>query len=161
LWLRAGTVALIVAALLLVPAAFRLSQRLTRVRRIRRGERPADAAWTELTATALDLGAGGSGSETPRAFATRITERDAFDDVQARDAVLRMRDAVERERYGPVDGEHVPEASAASLVSDLEAARSALLDDAGAAERARAALLPHSLFDSVRRVLGDRVTPGA
>jgi transglutaminase-like putative cysteine protease len=161
LWLRAGTVALIVGALLLVPAAFRLSQRLTRVRRIRRGERPADAAWTELTATALDLGAGGSGSETPRAFATRITERDAFDDVRARDAVLRMRDAVERERYGPVDGVQVPEASAASLVSDLEAARSALLEDAGAAERARAALVPHSLFDSVRRVLGDRVAPGA
>jgi transglutaminase-like putative cysteine protease len=161
LWLRAGVVALIVAALLLVPAVFRLSQRLTRVRRIRRGERPADAAWTEFTATALDLGAGGSGSETPRAFATRISERDAFDDVRARDAVLRMRDAVERERYGPVNGVPVPEASVATLVSDLHAARSALLEDARAAERTRAALLPHSLFDGVRRVLGDRLAPGA
>jgi transglutaminase-like putative cysteine protease len=161
LWLRAGMVALIVAVLLLVPAAFRVGQRLTRVRRIRRGERPADAAWAELTATALDLGAGGSGSETPRAFAVRIAERDAFDDVRARNAVLRMRDAVERERYGPVDGVGAQEASVATLVDDLRTARSALLEDAILAERARAILIPHSLFDGVRRVLGDRLAPGA
>jgi transglutaminase-like putative cysteine protease len=161
LWLRIGVVALIVAGLLLVPAAFRLSQRLTRVRRIRRGERPADAAWDEFAASAIDLGAGGSGSETPRAFAARIAEREAFDDVRARDAVLRLRDAVERERYGPGDAAPAPEASVETLVDDLETARAALLEDAGGAERARAVLLPHSLFDGVRRVLGDRLAPGA
>jgi hypothetical protein len=153
-------VALIVAALLLVPAAFRLSQRLTRVRRIRRGERPADAAWDELAAWAIDLGAGGGDSETPRAFAARIAEREAFDDVRARYAVLRLRDAVERERYGPVDAP-APETSVATLVDDLETARAALLEDARGAERVRAILLPHSLFDGVRRLLGDRLAPGA
>jgi transglutaminase-like putative cysteine protease len=161
LWLRIGVVALIVAGLLLVPAAFRLSQRLTRVRRIRRGERPAEAAWDELAASAIDLGAGGSGNETPRAFAARIAERDAFDDVRARGAVLRLRDAVERERYAPGDAAPAPEASLTTLVDDLETARAALLEDAGGAERARAILLPHSLFDGVRRVLGDRLAPGA
>jgi hypothetical protein len=161
LWLRIGVVALIVAGLLLVPGAFRLSQRLTRVRRIRRGERPAEAAWDELAASAIDLGAGGSGSETPRAFAARIAERDAFDDVRARDAVLRLRDAVERERYAPGVAAQAPEASLTTLVDDLETARAALLEDAGGAERARASLLPHSLFDGVRRVLGDRLAPGA
>jgi hypothetical protein len=161
MWLRIGVVALIVAGLLLVPGAFRLSQRLTRVRRIRRGERPADAAWDEFAASAIDLGAGGNGSETPRAFAARIAERDAFDDVRARGAVLRLRDAVERERYGPGDAAPAPEASVATLVDDLETARAALLEDARGAERARAVLLPHSLFDGVRRVLGDRLAPGA
>jgi hypothetical protein len=75
--------------------------------------------------------------------------------------VLRLRDAVERERYGPGDAAPAPEASVETLVDDLETARAALLEDAGGAERARAVLLPHSLFDGVRRVLGDRPAPGA
>ena len=160
-WLRGGVVALIAGALLLLPAVFRQGQRLTRLRRIRRGERPADAAWDELAATALDLGAGGSGSETPREFAARITRRQAFDDGRARDAALRLRDAVERERYGPVDGVPGGGASVAALVDDLDTARAALFEGAGGAERARAILLPHSLIDGVRRVLGDRLAPGA
>lgn len=160
-WLRGGVAALIAGVLMLLPAVFRVGQRLTRVRRIRRGERPADTAWDELVATAIDLGAGGSGSETPRALAARIARRDAFEDVRARNAVLRLRDAVERERYGPVDGVPVPGASVTSLVDDLTTVRGALLEDAVGAQRVRAILLPHSLFDGVRRVLGDRLAPGA
>jgi len=81
--------------------------------------------------------------------------------VRARDAVLRLRDAVERERYGPTDGAPAPETSVATLVDDLQTARAALLEDAGGSERVRAMLLPHSLFDGVRRALGDRLAPGA
>ncbi|WP_136709432.1 DUF3488 and transglutaminase-like domain-containing protein [Agromyces sp. H66] len=161
LWIRTGVVALVVAVLLLVPAAFRLSRRLARVRRIRHGERPADAAWDELAATAVDLGVGGSGGETPREFAARLTGREAFGDAAARAAVVRLRDAVERERYGP-DGAGTPSAAAsASLVDDLATARAALLADAVGAERARAILMPPSLVDGVRRVLGGRIARGA
>jgi hypothetical protein len=80
--------------------------------------------------------------------------------VRAQDAVLRLRDAVERERYGPVDAP-APDTSVATLVDDLETARAALLEDARGAERVRAILLPHSLLDGVRRLLGDRLAPGA
>ncbi|MDQ2661923.1 MAG: DUF3488 and transglutaminase-like domain-containing protein [Actinomycetota bacterium] len=160
-WLRGGVLALLVAALLLVPAAMRVGQRRTRLRRIRRGERSADAAWDELTATARDLGVGGDGTETPRTFAERIGERDAFDDARVRAAVVRLRDAVERERYGPTDETPLPAASVAHLVDDLSVARVALGDDATTAERTRAFLLPQSLFDGMRRALGDRTAAGA
>lgn len=160
-WLRGGVFALFVAALLLVPAAVRTGHRRTRLRRIRRGERPADAAWDEFSATARDLGIGGDRSETPRVFAERVAERDAFDDARVRNAVVRLRDAVERERYGPVDGPPGPAASVAQLVDDLSVARAALGDDSTTAERTRAFLLPQSLFDGVRRALGDRTAAGA
>lgn len=160
-WLRGGVFALLAAALLLVPAAMRLGHRRTRLRRIRRGERPADAAWGEFTATARDLGVGGDGTETPRAFAERIAERDAFEDARVRAAVVRLRDAVERERYGPADGPPGLPASVAQLVEDLSVARARLGDDATTAERARAFLLPQSLFDGMRRTLGDRTAGGA
>ena len=157
LWLRGGAVALTVLLLLLVPAAFRASQRLTRLGRVRRGELPADAAWDELVATARDLGVGGGDGETPRGFAARIGEREAFvADATARAALLRLRDAVERERYGPAVGVAGP-----GLADALVSVRGTLLADASAADRARAILVPLSLFDRVRRVLGDRPAAGA
>ena len=66
-----------------------------------RGERPADAAWTELTATARDLGVDVGIVDTPRAVASRIAGREAFADADARAALIALRDAVERERSGP------------------------------------------------------------
>ena len=157
LWVRGGAVVLIVALLLLLPAAFRTSQRLTRLARVRRGERAADAAWDELVATARDLGAGGGDVETARAFAAGIAARDAFaNDAAARGALLRLRDAVERERYGPAGA-----ATGPGLAEDLGTARAALLADARGSERARAVLAPRSLFDQARRALGDRPAAGA
>lgn len=157
LWLRSGAVLLVVLVLLLTPAAFRASQRLTRNGRIRRGERPADAAWDELVATARDLGAGGGETETARVFAARIGERAAFEgDDAARAALLRLRDAVERERYGPA-----ARAPGPGIADDVVTTRAALLADASAVERARAVLVPRSLFDRARRLLGDRLAPGA
>ncbi len=156
LWLRGGAAVLVVVLLLLLPAAFRASQRLARRGRVRRGERAADAAWDELVATARDLGAGGGDVETARAFAARIAERDAFDDARARSSLVRLRDAVERERYGPAGSKAGP-----GIAEDLAVARAALLADARAAERARAVLMPRSLFDRARKALGDRPAAGA
>ena len=160
LWLRMGVLALVVAALLLAPAAIRIGQRRTRIRRIRRGERPADAAWDELVATARDLGAGGGGSETPRAFAARLAQRPAVHDAEVGAALLRIRDSVERERYGPT-AERGDGAPVATLAHDVAAVRSALLADAAAAERVRATLLPASLIDRARTALGERRMAGA
>jgi transglutaminase-like putative cysteine protease len=150
-WLRGGLVALVVLVLLLVPAALRQSQRITRIRRVRRGERPADAAWDELVATTVDLGAGGADTETPRGFASHISERPAFDDARVQASLLRLRDAVERERYGPAPAD-IPDGPL--LADDLAIARAALLADSGGADRTRALLMPRSLF-------GDRVATGA
>ncbi|MGW9184909.1 transglutaminase family protein [Agromyces sp. NPDC055661] len=157
LWLRGGALLLVVLVLLVTPAAFRGSQRLSRIGRIRRGERPADAAWDELVATARDLGTGLGDVETARAFAARMAARPAFaEDVVARSALLRLRDGVERERYGPVG-----RAAGPGIAEDLVTARTALLADATAGERARAVFVPRSLFERARRLLGDRVAPGA
>ena len=157
LWLRGGALLLIVLVLLVTPAAFRASQRLSRMGRIRRGERPADAAWDELVATARDLGTGLGDVETARAFASRMGDRPAFaEDAVASGALLRLRDGVERERYGPVGRRPGP-----GIAEDLVTARAALLADATAGERARALFVPRSLFERARRLLGDRVAPGA
>src|SRR5687767_9207395 len=83
------------------PAALRFAQRVTRHRRIRRGERPADAAWDEFVATARDFDVGGDAAETPRALAAHLAERPAFAGDEQRAALIALRDAVERERYGP------------------------------------------------------------
>ena len=157
LWLRVGALLLVALVLLVTPAAFRASQRLSRMGRIRRGERPADAAWDELVATARDLGTGLGDVETARAFASRMAERPAFaEDAVTRGALLRLRDGVERERYGPVGREAAP-----GIAEDLVTARTALLADATAGERARAVFVPRSLFERARRMLGDRLAPGA
>jgi transglutaminase-like putative cysteine protease len=153
-WLRGGIVSLVVLVLLLTPAALRLGQRSARVRRIRRTDRPADAAWDELVATTIDLGAGGGDVETPRAFAQRLAARPGFDDAAARSALLRLRDSVERERYGP--GIAAAHRDAETIVTDLATTRAALIADAVGADRVRATLMPRSLFDQARKALGDR-----
>ncbi len=164
LWMRTGVLAIVVAVLLLAPAFLRFAQRRTRLRRIRRGERSADAAWEELVATARDLGAGAAGAETPRAFAERTMRGDAFGDAALRAALVRLRDAVERERYGPSflepDGAGARE-RAAAVAADLRTVRSALLAQAGAGDRIRATLVPASLIDRARKALGERRLAGA
>lgn len=154
-WLRVGGVALVAIAIVLVPAALRLGQRLTRRRRMRRGPEPARAAWDEVRASARDLGAGGPESETARAFAARVASRPAFDGEGGGDAgaaLAELRNAVERERYGP-PGEPPPGATrltADELVDAVREVRSALAADTGAASRFRAVLLPASLLGAFR-----------
>ncbi|MBM7830192.1 transglutaminase-like putative cysteine protease [Agromyces cerinus] len=157
-WQRGVPVAVIVLLVLLLPAMLRLGQRWTRRRRIAKGERPADAAWDEVIATARDLWAGGDDAETARAFAASVAEREAFGGAEARAALFELRDAVERERYGP-DAASI--AAAPALLGDLATVRAALLADAAPAVRARAVLAPRSLIDVARRAFGERPSLGA
>lgn len=161
-WLRAGGVALIVGAIVLVPAGLRLGQRFTRRRRMMCGPEPARAAWEEVRASAIDLGAGGPAAETARAFAARIAGRPAFEGDAGGDAgaaLAELRNAVERERYGP-PGDPRPGSvrlTPDELVGAVHAVRAALAADAGAAVRVRAVLLPASMLSAAR--LPGRGTP--
>jgi transglutaminase-like putative cysteine protease len=150
-WLRAGGFALIAVVIVLIPAGLRLAQRLTRRRRMRHGAAPAQAAWDEVRASARDLGAGGAESETARAFTARIASRPAFDG-DAGAALAELRNAIERERYGP-PGEPPPgtvRLPAEEFTAAVGTVRAALRADAGAGTRVRAVLLPASLLASVR-----------
>ncbi|MFF2270881.1 transglutaminaseTgpA domain-containing protein [Agromyces sp. NPDC058136] len=171
-WLRGGVLLLLVAGLLLAPAAFRTWQRGVRHRRIARGERPADAAWDELLATARDLGVRVDPAATPRATAALLAEREGFapearaeegaeaeavaEAADARAALTRLRDAVERERYGPgAAGEGAPEASE-PLIAALATVRGALAEGESLPVRWRAVLAPRSLIDRARPTYGER-----
>jgi hypothetical protein len=136
------------------------------LRRVRSGTRPAGAAWEELVASAVDLGVAADARGTPRSLAAAVSGRPAFESDAAASALITLRDAVERERYGPDrpvddadDGDR--EASARRLVDALDAARAALHADAPAAERARATFLPRSLLPSGRSAIGRRPASGA
>ncbi|WP_308799505.1 transglutaminaseTgpA domain-containing protein [Agromyces silvae] len=157
-WVRVGGLALVAGAIVLLPAGLRLAQGLTRRRRMRHGAAPAQAAWDEVRASARDLGAGGAETETARAFTARIASRPAFDG-DAGAALAELRNAIERERYGP-PGDPRPgtvRLPAEELVTAVATVRSALRADAGAATRVRAVLLPASLLPGVR--LPGRNTP--
>ena len=157
-WLRGGLLALFAIVLALLPAVLRAGQRMTRHGRIRRRERPADAAWDELVATARDFDAGGEAAETPRALAAHLAARPAFAAEKQRDALIALRDAVERERYGPTAEAPVADPR---LLDELALARAALAEDARPVERARARFAPRSLFERVRAVFGERSRAGA
>ncbi|WP_350349633.1 DUF3488 and transglutaminase-like domain-containing protein [Agromyces sp. G08B096] len=148
-WLRVGALGVLALLVVLAPAALRLGQRWSRRRRARHGPGRAQAAWDEIRATARDLGAGGAETETPRAFAAHVAIRPAFDG-DAGAALAELRNAVERERYGPP-----AEADPARLTADeirdaVHDVRKALAADAPPAVRLRAVFLPASLLGPVR-----------
>ncbi|MFF2276666.1 DUF3488 and DUF4129 domain-containing transglutaminase family protein [Agromyces sp. NPDC058126] len=170
-WFRGGIALLLVAGLLLAPAALRAGQRASRRRRIARGDGPADAAWDEFVATARDLGLRLEPTSTPRAIAGRLGEREGFAGAtgdEARAALTTLRDAVERERYGPVAarsgaGAPRPEgrgggAAEASdpLMRALGVACAALAEGESLPVRWRATLVPRSLIDRARPTFGER-----
>ncbi|HEX6955624.1 MAG TPA: transglutaminase family protein, partial [Agromyces sp.] len=173
-WLRGTGLALLVVLLVLLPAGARAAVRAARRRGIRSGPSPADAAWRELTATALDLGAEVDERRTARALTADLLARPAFraedGDGDASAALRRLRDAVERERYGRVlradpqaqgraDGMQADARDA--LAADLATASAALAADASAARRAEALLLPRSLRAAGRAVIGRSMPRGA
>jgi transglutaminase-like putative cysteine protease len=150
-WLRVGGFTMVAIVLVLTPAALRWAQRVLRRRRMRHGPAPAQAAWDEVRASARDLGAGGAETETARRFAARIAARPAFDG-DAGGALAELRNAVERERYGPPGPPHEGAAVLPpdELVSAVAEVREALAADASAAARVRAVCLPASLLGAVR-----------
>ncbi|WP_168209216.1 transglutaminaseTgpA domain-containing protein [Agromyces intestinalis] len=145
LTLRVIGAGVLVVALLLVPASARILQRANRRRRIRGGRSPAIAAWDEVLATSRDLGAGFAPALTPRAFAAELAARPAFAE-DAGGALSVLRDAVERERYGPELARAAAPHPADQLIEALAEVRHALAADARPVDRVRATLLPASLL---------------
>ncbi|MEI5583111.1 MULTISPECIES: transglutaminase family protein [unclassified Agromyces] len=171
-WLGGAGLAALAVLVVLLPAGIRAGQRAARRRGIRSGASPADAAWRELTATALDFGVEVDERRTARALAAQLAERPGFaaSDGDGAAALLRLRDAVERERYGrvlrssatePTAGGPVVGVSRDALAEDLATARSALAADAPAARRVEAVLLPRSLRAAGRALLGRSMPRGA
>jgi hypothetical protein len=165
LWMRNVTLALVALLVVTAPALLRAGQRALRLRRTRRGPRPAGAAWEELVATVVDLGIPADARGTPRALAALVSGRPAFASPEVAAALIDLRDAVERERYGPDAGGPLPPAVARAgsppapmspLVDALGTVRSALATDAPPADRARATFLPRSLLAGARTGAGRR-----
>ncbi|WP_431276968.1 transglutaminaseTgpA domain-containing protein [Leifsonia poae] len=132
-------VALLVIAILLVPAVFRRVRRRSRLRRLTDEWGGAAVAWDELRDTARDLGWAVPNTETPRTFAARIAAAIAGTPGEA--AVSRLLTVRERDAYGPPT-----RATAVGLADDLTRVIDALESQAGAALRAKALLLPVSLI---------------
>ncbi len=163
--LRGAGIVILAVGLVLLPAGIRWGLRVGRRRRIRNGPMPADAAWREFAATAVDLGVAVDDRQTARALTADLLERPAFaapgesPDGGPAAALQRLRDAVERERYGPPGPVGAEERAA--LGRDLAAVSSALRADATSGRRTEAALLPRSLRAAGRDALGRAVPRGA
>lgn len=147
-----AAVALLILALAATPAVLRRRMRSKRLAVLRQGGGRAATAWTELRASALDLGLAVPPTETPRAFADRLRRTweeapGSVPDARAREAasvaVAELAEAIEQERYGPPIGRWADPA----LADDVTAVVAALSATAGRARRARAALVPVSLFE--------------
>ncbi|MFT4028827.1 MAG: DUF3488 and transglutaminase-like domain-containing protein [Protaetiibacter sp.] len=121
--------------LALVPAAFRMAVRRSRIRRMRRGPDPAAAAWEEVRDTARDVGWSAPETETPRALASRLASTSPGDGQ----ALGAFRGRVEESAYGRPD-------AVVLSVSELAAVRRATLRSADPGPRLRAVLLPPSLL---------------
>ncbi len=132
-------VTLLVVLLLLTPAFLRRLRRRGRFRKLRDEWGHAVLAWDELRDTARDLGWAVPDTETPRAFAQRVT--DAVGDDEHAAAVHRLLAAVEREAFGP-PGRYI----ARGVPDDLEEALAGLESMAGRALRVKAFLAPVSLI---------------
>jgi transglutaminase-like putative cysteine protease len=136
-------VLLAVGLLACVPGLSRWALRRTRIRRPLDPAAAAEAAWTELRDSMLDLRLPWTGSMTPRARERSVGQY-LGGDHEALDALHRLSRSVERARFAdrPLD-----DASPASDVSEVVAVMSR---EAGRGARVRAMLLPASLRPDVR-----------
>lgn len=142
-----------VAILGLLPAATRLVQRERRFNELARGGASALTAWQELLDSAADLGIIVPDTATPREAVEQLA--DCIGGAQ-RDALDRMRGAVERESYSyasagaPGGG---PLIRSASLAADLRTITADLRAAADRRRRLRAALIPASTIARMSRAL--------
>ncbi|AGP31862.1 transglutaminase family protein [Corynebacterium terpenotabidum] len=150
----AALVALAVAGVLLIllsPAIVRFLLGRKRLRGIDSGDRPAQDAWTEFTATAVDLGVlprtGGvpeARAQTPEALVEYLTGAGMLGDgaAGAASAAQGLASAVSAERFGGQDLTGVRD----GLRTMLTTASDGLATGRTRWARIRAALLPASLF---------------
>jgi transglutaminase-like putative cysteine protease len=126
-------------ALALAPGLAGYIRRSVLRRRAAAGE--VAAAWRIVQDTAVDVGAPAPASESPRAFAARISARWGAPP----DAMGRLVGIVERVSYARPGGAVMSAAEARRLVADADGVRAALLAAADRPVRVRALLLPRSL----------------
>ena len=117
---------------LLIPIGLR---RALRAWRLRPAHRSAVASWSELESTARDFGLFVTSSDTPRAFAGQLSQWPAMD----LDALARMLEAVELERFGPP-------ATRGGDIDDFRAVVGSLRRGASRGQWLRAFFLPRSMF---------------
>jgi len=132
-------VAILVIAVLLVPAVWRRMRRRRRLRELTDEWGGASLVWDELRDTVRDLGWSAPPTETPRVFAGRVAA--AVAGTPAEEAVMRLLGELERVAYGPPTRRW-----AGSLADDLGVVLSALEAQAGPALRVKAMLIPVSLL---------------
>lgn len=146
-WLRwLGGVVLVIAVVLVAPAAVREAQRRRRLRLVSSGQPgAATAAWQELLAEAWDRGIEADRAETVRATARRLAREYDLDE-DGRNGLRVLLAAVEREWYGPEQDGEEDRARRRELVGAVAAVRDSLARQAPLSLRAR--LLPRSVFRS-------------
>ncbi|MFC6238735.1 transglutaminase TgpA family protein [Longivirga aurantiaca] len=132
-WVFGGLVVLALLAAL-IPAA----RRVLRRRRRLGAEADAEAAWSELRDSAIDVGAEWSDSRTPRQAVAALVDDQRLSGAAA-DAATRLGRAVERARYAPTP----PDLTL--VTDDVTTVRSAMLHRLDRRRRARATLAPASL----------------
>jgi transglutaminase-like putative cysteine protease len=123
----------------IAPSVIRIVIRARRMRAVRSGRDPADAAWAELRDTARDYGWAAPDSETPRDFADRLAVVLTSD----RENIEGLRTNVEESAFAP-PGRGVP------TVAEVRAVRKAIAGSVDRRDRLRAFFLPASLLARFR-----------
>ncbi|MCX7522099.1 DUF3488 and transglutaminase-like domain-containing protein [Microbacterium sp. STN6] len=134
--------ALILGLALVAPAASRRMIAARGARRVQRGVNPAGAAWAEVLRTARDLRLGLSPGATARSLAATL--EGSLAEPEQRAALLRLRDAVERERYARAAGSTAQEREA--IAHDRDEVTRGLRGQVSQGQRVLAAALPASLL---------------
>jgi transglutaminase-like putative cysteine protease len=150
-WLLLALLA--VAGLILAPAAARAGVRRRRMRGLRAGTAGALTGWQEAIQSAEDLGVDVPETATPREAAELFA---AASGTAPRDAIDRLRAAVERESYAGavVAGRDGAVRTAATVLADTRAVIVGLGAAAGRPRRVRALLFPRSAWGGIRRAFG-------
>ncbi|MEA9985564.1 DUF3488 and transglutaminase-like domain-containing protein [Subtercola sp. RTI3] len=142
-WLVAVVIVIVVGGLALIPAGLR---RLRRRRRLSRmagsGRSTATIGWREITDTAVDYRLDVPAGETVRAFGARLA---ALDTVPP-EPVLRLVQAVERERFAPGGAAEPDHAQRQALAGDVREVIRGLQKNASRADDRWALIVPRSLF---------------
>jgi transglutaminase-like putative cysteine protease len=149
-WVALGLA--LTALLLAVPSAGRVALRRVRRREVvgsASAQRRTACAWAQLRDDARDAGMAWRSADTPRRFVARVGAEAKLPDGAAA-ALRRLARAEERARYAA----EAPPASAAVLLDDVAAVRSALLAGLGRTGRLRARALPPSMLARLSRAGG-------